>query len=231
MEEASSLYRRSLAIVSEFPDAVAGLATTLSAICDWRGRGNLPNNLYMDDSGRLLLKNSPQYERSVFLDGWMDSLVKLCDHQTREAYQHAVGVIAGDVSLDNWLERFETARGASMSVSLRRGCIHILRPFFEDLENGGNRRQNEASFIIRFVELNTRMIQRRWFFDTFGVQIQSTHVLPSLHPVADNSASTKYARPSIPLSLSIPPAISVPPFHTVSLLGKLYRFMAISLMF
>lgn len=111
MTEASALYRRTLAIDMDFPEAIAGLAITLSSVCDWRGRGGLPNDLYIDEMGRLDLTTLPENADKDYPPGWMDRLKKLCTEQVRDVHTHAVGVIAGSASLDHWLIRPRKRKG------------------------------------------------------------------------------------------------------------------------
>lgn len=212
------MYRQAAASDPNFAGAIVGMATTMGAICDWRGRGHLSNGFYIDKSGNLVDTHTLAEGQATvpFPNGWMDRLIEICTKQLHEAHAHAAGSIPRVGPVDYWIGLIEAAEGRPLSQKRRRGWLNTLRPYYENLEIGETQVLHETSFIIRLVEMNTRTLQRRWYIDEYGLMTHSIHRLPSIHSTMTSDDAERYSRPQLPTFLTAPPAVSVLPFHTVS---------------
>ncbi|KAL7794981.1 TPR-like protein [Trichoderma ceciliae] len=187
IKDAIAYYKRAVDSNPEFAEAVCGLLTALNSVCDWRGRG-----------GALL--ELGKYDR------WhVDDEGTLVDVQTAMRgsglTQRVIGIISRQLDdASHW--------GCNI---LRQPTIHVLVQQLNDLcrvpgfdfesaLRAWARKPWEGSRLVRLVERATRVILWTWYHDQ---HVAKREVTPS-----------RYLRPQLPSSLTIPSAPTVLPFHT-----------------
>lgn len=178
---------------------------SLSAICDWRGRGAVPNEVGVDDHGGIIM---PHENGSP---GWITKMVEICERQIDSGYTQSVGVIQKSGTVEEWLQVVEKAQGRALGEDERARWRECLRRSSGD-EDRTHKGVNEVGRVIRFMDWVQPRLQRQWYIQAFG------KIVSSDEPMFDNSPelAARFPRPALPANMSTPPVPSVLPFHTVS---------------
>ncbi|CRK25761.1 hypothetical protein BN1708_014304 [Verticillium longisporum] len=187
--DAIAYYKRAVLSNPDFAEAVCGLFTALNSVCDWRGRGGLllPENEYdrwhVDDDG-MLVDAAVQRQAS----GLTKKVVDIVRRQLEEASTWGVGALPEEY-LTIFVSQLQHARAfaADDAFAITSG----LRSW--------SRNHWEGSRILRFVERSTKAVMRRWYCDTY---------------ILDLTTRSTYNRPLLPPALTVPSAPTVLPFHT-----------------
>ena len=182
---------------------------SLSAICDWRGRGAVPNEVGVDDNGGIIMpleNGSP---------GWITKMIEICERQINSGYMQNIGIIRKSATVEEWLQVVENAQGRALREDERARWRECLRRYFGD-EDRTRSGINEVGFVIRFMDWVQPRLQRQWYIQAFG------KIVASDEPMFDTSPelAARFPRPVLPANMSNPPVPSVLPFHTVSALGS-----------
>ncbi|KZT02719.1 glycosyltransferase family 41 protein [Laetiporus sulphureus 93-53] len=201
--DAIDYYRRAVSLNSNLPEAICGLVNSLCSVCDWRGRGTVPQGIGVDDSGGVI---PPSSEGRA---GWITKMVEICEQQIDAGYMQNVGVIRKSATVDEWLQVVETARGRSLREDEKARWRKCLGRYYGD-ENRLLGGINETGFIIRFIDWVQPRLQRQWYLKAYGRTVSSDQ------PMLGNSSDLAgfFLRPILPANLSSPLVPSVLPFHT-----------------
>ena len=207
--DAIEYYRRAVSLNPDLPEATCGLVNSLSAICDWRGRGAVPNEVGVDDNGGIIM---PLEHGSP---GWITKMIEICERQIDSSYMQNIGIIHKSATVEEWLQVVENAQGRALREDERARWRECLRRYFGD-EDRTRSGINEVGFIIRFLDWVQPRLQRQWYIQAFGKMVSSDE------PMFDTSPelAARFPRPVLPANMSSPPVPSVLPFHTVSALGS-----------
>lgn len=178
-----------------------------SSVCDWRGLGSIRPGIVIDYDGKIHWQSD---ESQV---GSMPRLLQITDKQIASAYEINIGAVRAIGNLDEWLVWIEASLNARLPSTLRDRLTTLLHCYLADPDHTADQ-INEGGFVIRMVEWLTKIIQWRWFTETYG---QSSEAGPE-SPVYTNISETsrrRFRRPRIPPALMMQPIPSVLPFHTV----------------
>jgi tetratricopeptide (TPR) repeat protein len=187
IKDAIAYYRRAVDSNPGFAEAVCGLLTALNSVCDWRGRG-----------GALL--ELGQYDR------WhVDEDGTLVDVQTAMRGSGLTQRVIGIIS-----HQLDDASQWGCNI-LQQPTIHVLAQQlndftrtpgfnFENALRAWARKPWEGPRLVRLVERATKVILWTWYHDQ--------------HVAKREVTSSRYLRPQLPSSLTIPSAPTVLPFHT-----------------
>lgn len=187
IKDAIAYYRRAVEANPGFAEAVCGLLTALNSVCDWRGRG-----------GALL--ESGQYDR------WhVDEDGTLVDVQTAMRgsglTQRVIGIInqqLGDAS--QWGCNILQQPTIRMLAQQLHGLPRTTGFDLENALRAWAHKPWEGPRLVRLVERATRVLLWTWYHDKYVAKRETT--------------SSRYLRPQLPSSLTIPSAPTVLPFHT-----------------
>ncbi|KZW02187.1 hypothetical protein EXIGLDRAFT_665525 [Exidia glandulosa HHB12029] len=222
--EAIDYYRRAVAVNPEFTEALCGYVSALCAVCDWRGRGscigavhehlNARYEPYVDQEGQLrwLSRDAP---RDAGL-GLMNKLEELCEMQLHQGYSYGVGALRSVATLQGWIAIIERALGHRLMGNDRQRWTKSVARFYDDAIDRKEKHLNEGGFVIQLVEYLTRIVQRRWYIEAYGMRPFLALGEPAVAPALQNlqpEHARLYHRPRIPASLTVPPLPSVLPFH------------------
>ncbi|KAG6907659.1 hypothetical protein DXG01_007863 [Tephrocybe rancida] len=187
------------------PDTTCGLASTLSAVCDWRGRGWLETEVEMVRAPHiesLHVRAEP---------GWIHDLAATCNAQLESAYVQNIGLLRRINSLGDWLRKVQSVHhDQPFSQEQMRRWERCLNQFFTEFDRARSR-VNEGGFVIRLVEWLSRGLQRKWYIEEHGTLLQSER-LTSRQSLEWRG---RYERPFIP-SVGHFPVPALQPFHTFS---------------
>ncbi|KAF3353821.1 hypothetical protein VdG1_08004 [Verticillium dahliae VDG1] len=187
--DAIAYYKRAVLSNPDFAEAVCGLFTALNSVCDWRGRGGLllPENQYdrwhVDDDG-MLVDAAVQRQAS----GLTKKVVDIVRKQLEEASTWGIGALPEEY-LTIFVSQLQHAQAFAADDAFK--ITSGLRSW--------SRNQWEGSRILRFVERSTKAVMRRWYCDTY---------------ILDLTTRSTYNRPLLPPALTVPSAPTVLPFHT-----------------
>ncbi|KAH9944382.1 TPR-like protein [Epithele typhae] len=203
--DAVEYYYRAAKANPNLPEAVCGLANSLSSICDWRGRGALVDEIGVDDAGcHLLPARNPQA-------GWVTQMVAVTDEQIKDGYRQPF--YRGD-SLVTTTEACLRALVCGLGRHLRPDENEQWRSRFQRLAGSVNDRMvyhvNSVGFFLRFCDWIAPQLQRRWYLRTFG----RTYEVRDFVDLPNNAISSQFNRPPLPKALQSPEVPSVLPFHT-----------------
>lgn len=221
-----------MAVAPDFPDVICGLVNALSSICDWRGgRGSIGNEPMVTDQLQLVYRTSKQ---DTIPHGWMGKLETATQSQLDEGYLFGTGVIQTYGSLEDWIELIKKAHGTDFPpevyeyflfiychikvLTACRGWSKAIGRFFTKFDRI-SKGANEAGIVIRLTEYLNRVVQQRWFKQTYRRNSHSGNLEVFEGNIHEASFS---ARIRLPASLEPPPIPSVLPFHTASH-GYLFR--------
>ncbi|KAF8070184.1 glycosyl transferase family 41-domain-containing protein [Lyophyllum atratum] len=201
--ESIKYYRRALDL-KPIPDATCGLATTLSAICDWRGRGWLEPELGMVQSSLTSIRHvEPQ-------PGWIHDLIATCEQQLSVVYAQNVGLLQRVYTLQEWMDKIQSVYDRPLSRQQWERWERSLRLFyteFDRVEHG----VNEGGYVLRLVEWLSRGLQRKWYVESYGTVLRSEHQEDHRSRVQQDI----FSRPIVP-SIAHFPVPALLPFHTFS---------------
>ncbi|KAF5386146.1 hypothetical protein D9615_002508 [Tricholomella constricta] len=200
-------YQRALDI-KPLPDATCGLASTLSAICDWRGRGWLQPELGMVQTLPACLPHEDSHS------GWIRDLVATCEQQLREGYAQNIGLLRRTYTLQQWLQKVQSVYDRPLCRRQWDRWEHCLRLFYTEFDHV-QRCVNEGGYVVRLVEWLSRGLQRRWYIESYG-QVSQFHSQDSRPKLAQQDAFT---RPLVP-SIGHFPVPALLPFHTLAALVR-----------
>lgn len=191
INDAITYYRRAVKVNPDFAEAVCGLANALNSVCNWTGRGGLVNTYgfkdrwHVDDQG--MLQDSTGMEVG---SGWMQRVVDIVNRQLKEGETWGQGLLTPAL-----IEQLATqlASTATSNKSVGKAALTAL------LRSWAGQRW-EGSRVVRLIERAIRTITWRWY--------QDRYVHGKEYPL------TKYQRPQLPSTLTVPNAPTVLPFHT-----------------
>jgi tetratricopeptide (TPR) repeat protein len=186
VNDAIMYYKRAVRANPDFAEAVCGLFTALNSVCDWKGRGGVM--LYSGKYDRWHVG-----EDGMLLDGrnhehgsgLTKKVVDIVTRQLGEASQWGCNTLKDDV----------------IHVFAQQ-LSDICEATVEDLEyrlRAWRRKPWEGSRVLRLVERATRVTLWKWYHDKHTTRKRT---------------NTRYIRPRLPLSLTVPSAPTVLPFHT-----------------
>jgi protein O-GlcNAc transferase len=205
-----------LEVSPDFDEAKCGLAGSLSAICDFRGRGGSSVGSIIDDAGHLVATPSRSHTDSrPFLRGWHTDMVDVCDRQTLVPYSHNIGLVSAFRQCDEWIEYAEFATGETFEKNRRQRWIRTFERFYTDFDRL-EERVNEGGLLIRALEFFERSLQRKWFLTRYG-RLNNSSAKFGL--TVGNSDVDNFKRPCPPSFMATPSIPTVLPFHTVQLLS------------
>ncbi|CAL1695844.1 unnamed protein product [Somion occarium] len=204
--EAIDYYRRAVSVNPDLPEAACGLVSSLTSICDWRGRGGLSTDVAVDNDGNLHLPGNPE---DPARPGYITKMVEICESQINMAYMHNIGVVSASTSAEEWVRIAERGYGRSLRQGEHDQWWSLFQQFYQDRDRTGLL-VNEGGFLMRFIHWLQPRLQRRWYINLYGKIYDSNQEMGSV----DCTASDNYFRPELP-KIMLPPAIpSVLPFNT-----------------
>ncbi|KAH7104421.1 protein prenylyltransferase [Auriculariales sp. MPI-PUGE-AT-0066] len=222
--DAIDYYRRAIEVSPDFLEALCGYVSALNAVCDWRGRGALSGPVqehlyarfepFVDDSGALcwLAHDAPISHGR----GLMARVVEACEEQLKQAYSYGVGVMRNMATPHGWMDMVERALNRRLVGETRVRWRKNIDRFFDPGVDRKEKAISEGAFVLTLVSYFSRVVQRRWFVDAYGVRPYVPEGQPIPPPASANLSpeGTKlYQRPPIPVALGPPPTPSVLPFH------------------
>ena len=193
ISDAIGYYKRAVAANPDFAEAVCGLANALNSVCSWKGRGGVlfSNRKYdrwhVDEQGMLL----DARESSTTSSGWIGRVVAIVERQLKDGQSWGKGIsrskeAAALFSTSHLMHRFSEEDRETRALVLNAVDKWVDQEW-------------EGAKIVRLVERATKRL---------GWQLyQEKYILRHPNP-------TKYARPQLPSTLTVPSAPTVLPFHT-----------------
>ena len=124
--DAIEYYRRATDVNPSLPEAVCGLVNSLCSVCDWRGRGAMPDEVGVDDAGHVILP-APREE-----PGWITRMAAVTDEQLKQGYLQTID--AG--SLPAIVEQCMHALTVALDRPLRPEETVVWHARFEKLTQG-----------------------------------------------------------------------------------------------
>ncbi|KAG9035838.1 hypothetical protein FRB95_010432 [Tulasnella sp. JGI-2019a] len=198
--ESIPYYRRAVSLDPNIPEAVCGLASALTAVCDWRLMGGIAHFAGAPrDAERLHTTLGPE--------GWLDKVIAICGDQIRVEYDRNIGAIRSGGDKEQWLDHVRKAYGdADATEEVVKNWANALDNFYRPLDSS-TRILNEGSFVIQLIGKLVQITQHRWYRDR----------LREGRMPADNdvcAALEKYPRVPLPGLVRGPVQLSVLPFNT-----------------
>ena len=194
ISDAINYYRRAVAVSPHFAEAVCGLANALNSVCGWAGRGGvlhengIHDRWHVDENGMLLDARASSTSNS----GWIKRVVDIVNKQLTEGESWGRGVLQGDI-FNTIMCQLEMADGGRTWSTEQRECVErTLRSWMG--------KSWEGARVVRLVERAMKRLGWHWY--------QDKHVRGINHP------PSRYTRPQLPPTLSVPAAPTVLPFHT-----------------
>ncbi|TFY55582.1 hypothetical protein EVJ58_g8160 [Rhodofomes roseus] len=201
--DAIEYYRRAISLNPDLPEATCGLVNSLSAICDWRGRGSVPNEMGVDENGGIIMPSQ------TGTPGWITKMIEICERQIDAAYMQTVGIMQKSATKEEWLQVVENAQGRALREDERAHWLECLQRYYDGddrMRNG----INEVGFVIRFMDWAQPRLQRQWYIQAFGKIVSSDEPMFDTSPELER----RFLRPVLPANMTSPPVPSVLPFHT-----------------
>ena len=190
ISDAIRYYRRAVAASPDFAEAVCGLANALNSVCAWTGRGGeaTRERWHVDENGMLADARSCGPSSS----GWMKRVIDIVERQLAEGHGWGQGVLHnhGLQPLLNQLELADT--GDRWPMERRQSMEMTLK--------GWMGKAWEGSRIVRLIERAIKRLGWQWYQDK--------------HLSGKDLPPSRYTRPQLPPTLSVPAAPTVLPFHT-----------------
>ncbi|TFK89960.1 glycosyltransferase family 41 protein [Polyporus arcularius HHB13444] len=196
-------YKRATAVNPNLPEAVCGLVNSLCSICDWRGRGTLPNEVGVDDAGYFVPPGLSIYP------GWITRMVAVVDEQVRHSYSQELDGVLPTMA-EECLRALTCARGRPLTQEELAIWQRRFQSLQSTAEDRAEHRVNGPGFLLRFLDWIQPQLQRRWYLKTYG----KTYGVDRRVPLPDDTLSSSFVRPSLPKAVPPPTVPSVLPFHT-----------------
>ncbi|KAI9761724.1 MAG: hypothetical protein M4579_000818 [Chaenotheca gracillima] len=194
ISEAIVYYRRAVNASPEFAEAVCGLANALNSVCAWAGRGGVVfedgkrDRWHVNEKGMLVDARVPGGAGT----GWIKRVVDIVEKQLREGEQWGKGVLRGDGN-EKLLQQLEVAdSGSRWSLEKRERIMTALKSWAGHSWEGPR--------VVRMIERAAKRLGWHWYRDIYLRK--------------KDCRSSVYARPQLPVGLSVPAAPTVLPFHT-----------------
>jgi len=190
--DAITYYKRAVQANPDFAEAVCGLATALNSVCNWYGRGGVyadegrRDRIHVDDNGMM---HEPRKG-----SGWMNKVVDIVDRQLRDGASWGVGMLTSDV-----IELMCRQLTVIKSHTSKERQMQLYSRIQQSLQAWAGRKW-EGSRLVRLIERAIKRIGWQWY--------QDRYVHGKEYP------SRRYARPLLPLTVTVPSAPTVLPFHT-----------------
>ncbi|PKK50987.1 hypothetical protein CI102_3618 [Trichoderma harzianum] len=187
IKDAIAYYRRAVEANPEFAEAVCGLLTALNSVCDWRGRGGALLELGKYDRWHVDDKGTlVDVQTAMHGSGLTQRVIDIISHQLGDASHWGRNILQQPTihALAQQLGDFCRTPGFSLELAI---SAWAGEPW-------------EGSRLVRLVERAARVILWNWYHDKY---VAKREVTPS-----------RYLRPQLPSSLTIPSAPTVLPFHT-----------------
>ncbi|KAI0033174.1 glycosyl transferase family 41-domain-containing protein [Vararia minispora EC-137] len=203
--EAIQYFERAIVLNPRLPEAVCGLASSKTALCDWRGRGAIKDEIGVDDDGHLI----PAFASPDAIAGWLHTVFEITAMQLDASYVVNAGLVRALGDVDFWLKWVEKATDAPLSGENLARWRKLFMRFFSDFDRQG-KKVNEGGFVIRFVEWSLRRMQKNWYKDLYG-NVESTDTRCRPPSLDDVQRYTWLQFPHSSISAVVP---CVLPFHT-----------------
>ncbi|KAL7943015.1 TPR-like protein [Trichoderma barbatum] len=187
IKDAIAYYRRAVDANPEFAEAVCGLLTALNSVCDWRSRGGALLELGKYDRWHVDDKGAlVDVQTAMHGSGLTQRVVGIISQQLGDASRWGCNILQQPTiqALSQQLSDFCRTPGFNLEIAISAWA----------------REPWEGSRLVRLVERATRVILWTWYHDKY---VTKREVTPS-----------RYLRPQLPSSLTIPSAPTVLPFHT-----------------
>ncbi|KAI9806021.1 MAG: hypothetical protein M1833_004428 [Piccolia ochrophora] len=193
ISDAIGYYKRAVLASPDFAEAVCGLANALNSVCAWAGRGGVTSDAagerwHVDGKGMLLDAKASGSAST----GWISRVVEIVKKQLTEGESWGRGVLHGDVA-PAFLNQLELADSRGKWTKERRAGLEALLRSWAGQSWEGAR-------VVRLLERAVKRLGWQWYHDKY--------ILGHEHP------PSKYIRPHLPSTLSVPSAPTVLPFHT-----------------
>lgn len=191
--DAIAYYRRAVQSSPDFAEAVCGLANALNSVCDWTGRGGVildggkQDRWHVDENGMITRAVDNRNG-----GGWMKRVVDIVAKQLDEGSSWGRGTMQGEM-LTHILDQLEAADSGGRWSAEKVSRVHSAMSAWAG-------QQWEGARIVRLIERATKRATHRWYLDR---HVKNRQLPPS-----------RYPRPQLPNSLTVPSAPTVLPFHT-----------------
>ena len=192
ISDAIGYYQRAVKSSPDFAEAVCGLANALNSVCNWKGRGGVVfagkkyDQWHVDEEGMLI----DARDLGVATSGWIGRVVSIVEKQLRDGKSWGKGVLQSK-DINSLLSRTNLVGDLVVDQKTQAAVIEAASSW--------SGREWEGAKVVRLVERATRRLGWKMY--------QEKYVLRSHSPPT-------YARPQLPLALTVPSAPTVLPFHT-----------------
>ncbi|KAI0078879.1 TPR-like protein [Panus rudis PR-1116 ss-1] len=220
--EAIDYYRRALSVNPDLPEAVCGLVSSMTSICDWRGRGGLATEVSVDDKGNLIQPGSPSEPPRP---GYFTRMIEMTEKQINQGYLQNKRILTSAASVQEWLDVVTRAYGRRLHQFEYDQWSAMFSQFSQTHEaNPAEDFINEGGFVLRFLHWLQPRLQRRWYISVYGKLYSSNRPVGRV-PSRDND---RYTIPMVPKVMTPPSIPSVLPFNTFTypLSPRLIRLIA-----
>lgn len=198
ISDAILFYRRAVKASPDFAEAVCGLANALNSVCGWAGRGGIAadggsrDRWHVDEKGMLLDARLPGATSS----GWIKRVVDLVEKQLADGEDWGRGIM-DERFIEGIIEPLGLTESDPLNLKEKQKSMgHTLRKW--------KGQKWEGARIVRLVERSIRRSTWQWYQDLYKSSKQKSQQI----------TPTKYRRPHLPSSLTVPAAPTVLPFHT-----------------
>ncbi len=192
ISDAIGYYQRAVKANPDFAEAVCGLATALNSVCGWHGRGGIfadhgnRDRFHVDETGMI-----HQAQRGF---GWLSRVVEIVEKQLKDGESWGRGILTS-----NAIEVLCRELG-NVDASVDEVQVKYKQKLIRQALQSWSGHRWEGSRVVRLIERAIRHLGWQWYQD--------------LYRYGKLYNSRRYARPTLPASLSNPHAPTVLPFHT-----------------
>ena len=193
ISDAIGYYKRAVTTNPEFAEAVCGLANALNSVCAWPGRGGLSQGdnherWHVDAKGMLQDARLSALEST----GWISRVHQIVQRQLQEGEKWGTGILQENV-LQKILGQLDLVDSGGGWSQEKRGAMETMLRSWAG-------RPWEGARVVRLIERAIKRLGWQWYQDKY---VRRRELLPA-----------HYARPQLPIALSVPAAPTVLPFHT-----------------
>ena len=194
ISDAIVFYKRAVASNSDFAEAVCGLVNALNSVCCWTGRGGVVcrgekrDRWHVDEEGMLF----DAKKSNVVSSGWIERVVAIVERQLKEGEHWGKGILQS-IDVNRLLSHLTPTNHRQIRDD------HVLETVEGALQIWANRPW-EGAGVVRLVERATKRLGWQLYKEKYVYQSQCL--------------TASYARPQLPIALTVPTAPTVLPFHT-----------------
>lgn len=199
--DAIDFYFRALSINPHLPEAICGLMSSLSSICDWRGMGCLQPQVDVYTTENIC---------SSGCAGYLCRSVHICDNQLRVAYRENTRI---SLDIPELLQVVAYAWGRNLRAAETQHWEALFSTFSNSPDDRGHC-TNKGGSLLRFMNWVLPRLQRRWYVMIHG----KAHMVNHEVLVNSDPPSRIFNLLAIPRAMTAPSIPAILPFHTVCII-------------